>query len=489
MVPSVVLDRRRASSLHAQLIDQLRDLILGGHLAPGTRLPASRAAAHELGVSRNVVVLAYEQLCMEGYLEARVGSGTRVRRSLPGDLLRASRGSDRAGAVDAAPPRLSSAGERLARARPIPLGLGKKPGPFLPGVVAPEHFPHRVWSRLAARLWRTRARELVGYGSRLGDPALREAIARHLGRFRAVRCSADQVMVTSGSQQALDLVARMMVDPGDAVAVEEPGYRGARVAFEAAGARLLPVPVDVDGGMFTEDGIPVAGARLVYTTPSHQYPMGVTLTLSRRLRLLEWSRRSGAWIVEDDYDSEFRYGTRPLPALQGLEENGRVIYVGTVSKVLAPGLRLGFLVLPESLVDGFRAARTAVDTHSPTILQATLAEMIREGHFERHIAKLRGIYAERRTALVSALVTELSGTVEVASDEGGLHLTALLPPGMDDRRVARLAADEGIEAPALSDYAIGRLPRGGLVLGFGAAPVEETPRAVRRLAKAIRRAG
>ncbi len=489
MISKVMLDRRTGTALHEQLIDQLRDLILSGDLPPGTRLPPSRKAARELGVSRNVVVLAYEQLQMEGYLEARVGSGTRVQERLPGHLLRprpSHPGNGTSPPPD--PPRFSTPGTRLARARPIPLRHGQGPAPFLPGVVAPEHFPHRLWSRLAGRLWRTRTRELVGYGRPEGDPILRDAIAAHVRRFRAVRCTAEQVLITSGSQQALDLVARMMIDPGDPVLVEDPGYRGARVAFEAAGAQLHPVPVDEDGGRFGETEPVPQEARLVYTAPSHQYPMGVTLTLSRRLRLLEWARETGAWIVEDDYDSEFRYGSRPLPALQGLDPEGRVIYLGTLSKVLAPGLRLGFLILPEPLVEPFRSARTVTDTHSPSILQAILGEFIREGHLERHIAKLRGIYAERREALTEALRGQVGDLGEVVSDEAGLHLTALLPPGVDDRKVSRLAAGEGVEAPALSDYAIRELSRGGLVLGFGAAPVEETPGAVRRLAAAIREA-
>lgn len=490
MLSRVILDRRTNTALHVQLIAQLRDLILSRGLPPGTPLPASRIAAGELGVSRNVVVLAYDQLKMEGYLEARVGSGTRVKRDLPQHLLRP-RDSDvepkAGGSVER--PRLSDTGERLARAQKIPVRCGGGSIPFVPGAVAPEDFPHQLWSRSAARLWKTRTKHMVGYGSPEGDPDLREAIATHVRRHRAVSCSAEQVMITSGSQQALDLVARMMLDPGDVVAVEEPGYRGARMAFAAAGAELHPVPVDAEGGRFPGEGDQMRGVRLVYTTPSHQYPMGVTLSLSRRLRLLEWANEVEAWILEDDYDSEFRYESRPLPALQGLDSNGRVIYIGTVSKVLAPGLRLGFLILPLPLVPAFRAARTAVDTHSPSILQATLAEFILEGHFERHIAKLRSTYSDRRGVLLESLRAELSESIEIVSDAAGLHLTVLLPPGVDDRKVSQLAADEGVEAPALSDYAIRKLVRGGLVLGYGAASVERTPEAVSVLARAIRSHG
>lgn len=488
MIARLHLDRRLSRPLHEQLMHQLREMILQGELPPGSALPPSRTAARELGVSRNVVVLAYEQLGMEGYLEARVGSGTRVRRSLPGHLLhppspsgRDASTTERSGRV-----RLSEEGRRLAESEGIPIRCGGRPGPFLPGVVGAEHFPTRIWSRIAGRIWRDRPDAVVAYGEAAGYRPLREALADHVRRHRAVRCTADQVMVTSGSQQALDLVARMLVNPGDPVAVEEPGYRGAQIALAATGSRLVPVPVDAEGVALPEDATAFENARLLFITPSHQYPMGVTLPLERRLRLLEWARESDAWIVEDDYDSEFRYESRPLPALQGLDPEGRVIYVGTLSKVLAPGLRAGFLVLPEELVAPFRRARAAADTHSPLILQATLAAFMAEGHLERHIARLRGIYEERRDAVGAALQEVLGGRGEVIVGGGGLHVTVLFSPGTDDRAISRAAARRGIEAPALSDYALGPLPRPGLVLGFAAVRPEEAPAAVGRLGEAIR---
>jgi GntR family transcriptional regulator / MocR family aminotransferase len=485
----VQLRRGVGRPLHEQLIAQLRALILEGGIPPGTRLPASRHAASELAVSRNVVVLAYEQLRVEGYLAARVGSGTWVPESLPAHLLSPrsrpkSTESSEGSSVIAS--RLSDQGERLSsRAGPPPLNRGL-PGPFRPCVTAPELFPARLWSRLSSRVWRSRAAEMVPYGDSRGFAPLREAIAAHVRTYRAVRCDAEQVVVTAGSQQALDLVARMLVDPGDTVLVENPGYRGAKVAFSAAGARLVPAPVDREG--VNAAAAPFDGprpARLAYVTPSHQFPLGVTLPLSRRLALLEWGRERGAWIVEDDYDSEFRYESRPLPALQGLDDGGRVIYVGTFSKILAPGLRLGFLVLPHALVEAFGRARTVLDAHPPIPLQATLAEFVSGGHLERHIGRVRAIYGERREALRTAIESHLEGTARVEAGPAGLHLTALLPEDVDDQAVSATAGEKGVEAPALSRYYLDGEARNGLVLGFAPVAPDEMSPAVRILERAI----
>jgi GntR family transcriptional regulator / MocR family aminotransferase len=490
MLAHIRLRRGGVRPLHAQLITQLRRLILEGALPPGTRLPASRQAAAELEVSRNVVVLAYEQLQLEGYLTARVGSGTRVPESLPGHLLQPSRGRNGDAPAPASsakdPPRLSRQGERLAAPLgPPPLNRGK-PGAFRPCVTAPEHFPVRRWSRLAGRVWRDMGADMIPYGDPQGFAPLREAIAEHLRRHRAVRCDPQQVLVTAGSQQALDLVARMLVDPEEAVLVEDPGYKGAKRAFTAVGARLVPVAVDGEG--FDLSRAPIGAlppARIAYVTPSHQFPLGVTMTLSRRLALLEWARETGAWIVEDDYDGEFRYASRPLPSLQGLDDEGRVIYVGTFSKVLAPGLRLGFVVLPETLVDAFARARPVLDGHPPIPLQATMAAFIAEGHLERHIARLRSIYGERREALRAAIESSLEGVACVEAGPAGLHLPVLLPDHVDDREVQALAAQGGVEAPALSPHYMGRAGRSGLVLGFGPVPPEAVGPGVGVLTSAV----
>ncbi len=455
-------------------------------------------------MSRNVVLFAYEQLGLEGYLEGRVGSGTRVSSALPAHLLRPEEGgrgrssgrSEGEGVPSVGmhsesrgrgrpPPRLSPAGERLAETRGLMVRRPGVPGPFLPGVVGAEDFPARVWSRITSRIWRTRSSEVLRYGDPQGYLPLREALADHVRRYRSVRCSADQVVITSGSQQALDLTARILVAEGEGVAVEDPGYRGVWAPFRAVGARLIPIPVDGEGVLLPDDADGYGGARVLCTTPSNQYPMGATLTVERRLRLLEWASEVEGWIVEDDYDSEFRYTSRPLPSLQGLDGAGRVIYVGTLSKMLAPGFRLGFLVLPEELVEVFRNAKQGTDSHSPLILQATLAEFMERGYLERHIARLGNVYRERRDRLMGALEAVLGGVGEVRAGEGGLHLTLLLPEGVDDRAISREAGRVGIEAPPLSDYAMGPIPRPGLVLGFAAVPVEVIADAVERLASAI----
>ncbi|MFW6079247.1 MAG: PLP-dependent aminotransferase family protein [Gemmatimonadota bacterium] len=493
MLPQIRLDRRVRRTLHEQLADQLRRLILSGELAPGFRLPPTRRLAEDLGVSRNVAVLAYEQLQLEGYLTARVGSGTRVPETLPEHLLGPASAAGTLTGDDSAEPvaaRLSRRGERLLEAGAGRMLQRDAPRPFRPGVVAPDLFPAKLWGRLAGRVWRRPSTELVPYGDPAGHGSLREAIARHLTRYRAVRCDADRVVVTTGSQQALDIMARLLLDAGDRVAVEEPGYPAARAVFRGAGAELVGIPVDREGVNPAACDEGLEDARLIYTTPSHQYPLGVTLPLERRLRLLETADRTGAWIVEDDYDSEFRYESRPLPSLQGLDRRGRVIYVGSFSKVLAPGLRVGYVVLPEPLVEPFVGARTVMDYHVSTPVQAILAEFMGEGHLERHIARLRTVYERRWRLLRDSLDALASGplALDVLPGAAGLHLTALLPDGVDDRRAESCAAERGIDAPALSRHYLGAEHRSsGLVLGFGVAGEEDLREGVRVLRRVLER--
>jgi GntR family transcriptional regulator/MocR family aminotransferase len=318
---------------------------------------------------------------------------------------------------------------------------------------------------------------------------LRETIAAHLGEARAVRCEASQVIVVTGAQQAVDLAARVLLDPGDTAWVEDPGYQGARGALVAAGIRLAPVPVDREGLDVRRGAREGPGARLVYVTPSHQYPLGVTMSLNRRLALLEWASASGAWILEDDYDSEYRYAGRPLAALQGLDTAGRVIYAGTFSKVLFPALRLGYLVVPPDLVDAFVAARALADRHSPSVTQAALADFIDGGHFARHVRRTRALYAERQAALVRAARRSLGGVLEVAPAEAGMHLMGWLVAGLDDRAAARAALTRNVDAPPLSGFRVRparRGERGGLVLGYAAYTPREIDDACGRLAAALR---
>ncbi len=430
------LDRGVGVPLHRQLYEGLREAILSGRLRPGARLPSTRALAADLGASRNTVLAAFGQLLAEGYVEGRVGAGTTVASTLPETLLRAhpeARAAERPGRR----PRLSRRGALLVGTRAALARGAVAARPFRPGLPGLELFPFDLWTRLVARRWRRVPRQLLDYGDPAGYAPLRDAIAAYLREARAVRCEAGQVIVVTGAQQAVDLAARVLLDPGDTAWVEDPGYPGARGALVAAGIRLAPVPVDGEGLDVGRGARQAPHARLVYVTPSHQYPLGVTMSLHRRLALLEWASRSGAWILEDDYDSEYRYGGRPLAALQGLDTAGRVIYVGTFSKVLFPSLRLGYLVVPPELVDAFVAARALADRHSPSVTQAALADFIDGGHFARHVRRTRALYAERQAALVRAVRRALRGLLDVTPAEAGMHLLGWLPAGVDDRAAAR----------------------------------------------------
>lgn len=485
---SVPLDERCETSLFRQLYDGIRHTILSGQLAAGVRLPATRMLAGELGVSRNTILNAYGQLLAEGYLVGRLGSGTYVAPTLPDDLLRVTPVADGPGSPRRRPLRqgrlLSQRGTALAKAPRSVLRLPGRPKPFRPGVPALDAFPDELWLRLTKK--HTRLGELGDYGDPAGYRPLREAIAGYLRTARAVSCAADQVIVVNGAQHALDLAARVLLDPGEAAWVEDPGYIGTRSALAGAEVRVVPVPVDSEGFNVASAERRHAGARLCFVTPSHQYPLGVTMSLARRLALLDWARRTGAWIVEDDYDSEFRYAGRPLASLQGLDRDQRVLYVGTFSKVLFPSLRLGYLVAPPDLVDAFVSARGVADHHSPTLPQAVLADFIGDGHLVRHIRRMRTLYEERQIALLKAVRRELGGCLNVAPAEAGLHLIGWLEEGVDDREASRRCAASGVEAPPLAAYRVERGERGGLLLGYAATAPRQIREGVRRLATVLR---
>jgi GntR family transcriptional regulator / MocR family aminotransferase len=486
-MPALGLDRASKVPLHRQLYEALRQAILEGRLRPGARLPSTRTLAVELGSSRNTILAAVAQLTDEGYLEGRVGAGTAVRDALPEALLHARPASTSTARGKGNHSSLSRRGVQLIRGWP-----GGRPGPsarpFRPGAPAYDEGVLARWADLMARRWGAVSRQLLDYSDPLGFVPLREAIATYLWEARAVRCEAEQVVVVSGSQQGLDLAARLLLDPGDRAWMEDPGYLGARGALLAAGARVVAIPVD-DDGLDVASGMRAApGARLAYVTPSHQYPLGVTMSLSRRLALLEWARVRRAWIVEDDYDSEYRYTGRPLASLQGLDRHGRVIYVGTFSKVLFPALRLGYVVVPPALAAAFAAARGLVDRHPPSVTQAVLAEFIAEGSFARHVRRMRVRYAQRQVALVEAARTELAGILEVHQAEAGMHLVGWLPDGADDRAASAAALQAGVEAPALSALRLRRSGRGGLLLGYAAWDPGELREAATTLAGALRRA-
>jgi GntR family transcriptional regulator / MocR family aminotransferase len=469
-------------TLQRQVYEGLRSAILEGRLRSGRRLPSTRTLARDLRVSRNTVAAAFDQLVAEGFVEARVGSGTRVTSALSGRVspgigpLTASR-------VVRNRPSISRRGRFLSKRRAGSRVTTSRP--FRPGWPALDHFPLDVWSRLASRVARQLGRDLLGYSSPAGYVPLRKAIAEYLGVARGVRCSEEQVIVTSGSQQALYIAAQALMDPDDEVWVEDPGYLGTRGALEAAGARLIPIPVD-------EAGIDVRFAerrhqppRLVVVTPSHQFPLGVTMSAARRVELLRAARRLRAWIIEDDYDSEFRYSSRPIAALQGMDDDGRVVYVGTFSKTLFPGLRLGYAVVPPALVSTFAAARSVLDVHSPTLDQAVLAEFIRTGHFARHLRHMLALYSERHRVFVEESKHHLRGSVEVAVSDAGLQCVGWLAPDLGESAVARAATRHDVDVTPLSRFALRRARRAGVLLSFGAFEPQQIRAGVRRLADAI----
>ena len=468
--------------LHRQLYQGLRERILDGRLRSGERLPSTRALAGELGVGRNTVLEAFEMLLAEGYLEARTGSGTYVTTSLPDAPPRRLPGEPEL-ARSVSPPVWRSAWARRALEGRPPENVLPPPGTrsfihLRNGYLPAEPFPWPVWERLARqRLTRPDASNYQ-YGEPTGLSELRTAIADYVGRARGVRAGPDQVMVTSGSQGVLDLVARVLVDPGDVVALEDPSYTGARRAFAASGAQLAAVPVDEQG--LNPQGLP-PGARLVYVTPSHQFPTGAVLPVGRRLAVLEWASRAGAWVLEDDYDSEFRYSGRPLAAMQGLAPE-RVIYCGTFSKALYPGFRLGFLVAPPELVATLREVRYVVDRQPPSLEQQILTDLLREGHFERHLRRMRVVYAERRAALLAVLRERLPDW-RWRDSGAGLHLHVRLPDGQVESEVVARAAAAGVGLYGASQYFLEpRTAPPALVLGYAHLEVATIREAIARVA-------
>ena len=479
------IDTSSQVPLYRQLYESLRQAILTGQLRPSARLQSTRELAAELGVSRNTVMNAFEQLLAEGYLEGQVGSGTYVSRALPDDMLRAGAVSVRAARARPKGRALSERGRVIAdtmvNASPAPSSTRA----FRPGIPALDAFPFDVWMKLTARRWRYPRRELLGYGDSAGYGPLREAISGYLGAARAVLCEPEQVIITSGTQQALDIAARLLLDPCDSVWIEDPGFLGARSSLIGAGARLVPVPVDDEGLDVARGATVCPSARLVYVSPSHHFPLGVTMSLARRLSLLEWASRAGAWILEDDYDSEYRYAGRPLAALQGLDKEGRVIYLGTFSKILFPSLRLGYMVVPPDLVEAFKNARAILSRFSPSIEQAVLTDFIMEGHFARHIRRMRELYRERQQCLIEAARRELGDALGLEPDEAGMHLVGQLRRGTDDLAVSRKASEVGVEASPLSLYFIERAGTSGLILGYAGYDEREIRKGVRLLAAAL----
>jgi GntR family transcriptional regulator/MocR family aminotransferase len=476
------IDARLREGLQQQIYAAVRRAILEGVVAPGTRLPSSRALADDLSVSRTTTLLAYEQLIAEGYLTAQHGSGTYVARELPDDLPRLA--IPRRQSRLRHPP-LSRRGVALAGTPPPARRIAGPPRPFRIGVPALDLFPVRVWAQLVGRRLRNITLSQLDYGDSGGWRPLREAIAHHVEASRGTRCTADQVIVVAGAQRGVELMCQLLLDEGDLAWLEEPGYPGARSALVAAGARIVPVRVDDQGLDVAAGARSAPDARLAFITPSHQFPLGVHMSLARRLALLRWASAARAWIVEDDYDSEFRYGTRPIPCLHGLDRDGRVIYVGSFSKSLFPALRLGFLIVPPDLQPKLLEARKAADLHPPILEQAVLADFIDGGHYDRHLNRMRSVYRERLDAMADAIDRSCRGALTLRPVRTGLHAVGDLAHADADRVVAEAAA-RGVEINPLAAYFIGRQkPSNALMLGFASVRRDAIRSGAEKLAEAI----
>ena len=468
--------------LYRWFYDELRSAILGGRIVPGARLPATRDLAREYKLSRATVVTAFEQLKSEGYVEGRIGAGTYVSEVLPDDFLQVGRTS----AGKAAGPRRvgwSSYARRLQLFRGG--GEARITRAFRANQAALDVFPTTLWAQVVARRLRRASTQLLSGGEALGYRPLRQAVAAYLNASRGVKCSTDQVLIISGVQEALERAAHLLIDSGDPVWVEDPGYPGADIVFRAVGAKVRHVPVDAEGLDLEWGQRRWVRAKLIYVTPAHQFPLGVTMSLRRRLALLEWARRSRTLIFEDDYDSEYRYQGRPIPALQGLDRAGAVIYAGTFNEVLFPALRLAYLVVPPGMVDRFAAAQSVSMRHAPLLDQAALCDFITEGHFARHIRRMRELYSERLAVFLEASRSRLAGLLEIPEVEAGLQTVGWLARGIRAERAAKEAAKHEVEAVPLSRYSSRRSGRQGLLLGFAAVDTRELRRGVEQLARAL----
>jgi GntR family transcriptional regulator / MocR family aminotransferase len=469
------------------LYQSIRSQILEGGLRPGARLPATRDLGRQYQLSRGTIVNAFELLKSEGYLEGSVGSGTYVSKVLPDELLRVRmddpRENDREARIKPGPRRRVSEYAKRIRlfsfeSRPVRA--------FRANLPALDLFPTTLWAQITNRRLRKVSTNLLSGCDPMGYRPLREAVASYLGTSRGVHCVPEQIAIVSGVQEALDLAARLLLNPGDRVCMENPGYVGAGFVFQAMGAKLSFMSLDDEGIELHAPAI--RGARLVYVTPGHQFPLGISMSLPRRLQLLEWARRSGALIFEDDYDSEYRYSGRPVPALQGLDRNGSVLFAGSFSKVLFPSLRLGYLVIPEGLVNYFAAAKSITTRHAQLLDQAALCDFIADGHFARHLRRMRSVYAERLSILLESGRETLDGLLDISSVEAGLQTVGWLRGGITGKSAARAAAARNVDTIPLSLYTHGKTVREGLQLGFAAVDAREIKRGVKELARALENA-
>lgn len=489
------LDRQSERPLHQQLYEELRQAILSQRLLPNQRLPSTRALAKSLGLSRITVTQSYERLLSEGYLQTIVGSGTYVCPQIPDELLRSTQ-------LEPTPRQkfpeiaLSAYGENLLNQPFSLLPETKRSISFRYGRPALEQFPIKLWRSLLSHhcradiSWLDYATDFRGY------QPLRQAISRYLSRARAVQCDPDQIVITNGTQQALDLIMRLLINPGETIAVEDPGYVSAKRIFLSHRVKLLPIPVDESGLVveklaFNSSSAQMQSIRCVYVTPSHQFPTGAILSLPRRLELLSWAQQTGALILEDDYDSEYRYGHRPIPALQGLAQSDSVLYMGTFSKVLFPSLRIGYLVLPPHLVALFAQAKWLCDRQLPGLEQRVLTDFIEQGHLESHIRKMRSFYDQNRHILVQSLKFHFGEQVTILGEQAGIHVMIRLQVSLSNAEIIRRAVNQNVEIMSAQPHYLhssnnDSYRQGEFILGYSELSSDQIQEGIRRLAEALK---
>lgn len=475
LLQSIEFKRQSGLPIATQIYLALRTAILDGQIPARARLPSTRELATQLGVSRAGIVSAFERLVAEGYLASRVGDGTRVTEVLIDKSIPIT--------SELVPARLSQAAQQILQ---LNVNYLRPLQPFRFGTPALDLVPLELWGRAMRMACLEAKPDALDMSDPLGLPKLRELIAERLYRTRAIVCSGEQVAIVGSTQQAFFLIARLFIEAGDKVWLEDPGYYGARRALVAAGAEIVPVPVDRDGMVVAQGIVRAPLAKLAYVAPSHQSPTGVTMSLERRLALLNWAQASDALIVEDNYDSEFNFEGPPLAALYSLSKHARVMYIGTFSKTLFPAARLAYVVLPKNLVEPFRCMRRVTDGFTPTLLQHAAARFLAEGHLDRHIRSIHAIYAERRKALAEAALEYFGDAGDLVIARTGLNAVVWLPPHVNDVAVAAAALDAGIESYSLSQFALEPMARGGLVLGFAAFTPARIRQATKQLAQVLK---
>jgi len=484
-IPLVSLNINSSSSvpLYKQLYNIFRQSILEGKYSPGQKLPGTRSLAAALNISRNTAVLAFEQLLIEGYIKGKIGSGTFVNE-IPDNILNIKENINRKKSEQKITTNLIS---QLGSPGLIRRNISTEEIiPFQNGLPSLDEFPIKIWLKLNNQISRSLSNNHLGYGDAAGYRPFREEIASYLRTYRAVNCSADQIIIVNGSQQGLDLIMRVLLKPGDIVWHEDPGYFGARASMLFAGAKIFPSPLDNEGLNIEYSSKKYPAPKLIYTTPSHQFPLGLTMSVSRRIQLLQYASRNNCWIIEDDYDSEFRYSGSPLPSLQGMDKNNCVLYLGTFSKVLFPGLRLGYLVLPDpQMLEVFVSAKSMMDRQSPVFEQMITSQFLKEGYFTRHIRKMRTLYKERQEFLINEIDRELNGVVKVNPSDTGMHIIAWLPENLNDAIISRKAKENNLIAYPLSEYVLKFKQKPGLLLGYTAFEKSKLKTGVKLLKKII----